>query len=926
MSVINRTALSAAILVCIILITGPLVSCGLFPSDKKAKDIRVSNADIVVQTEEEIPEYFADGVGGGTFDSGVITGYSISAISNDEAAGTVTYETGFSEGGQTVFAEAVPKEGYVLDHWMINGEEAAALGNETTVEIKDISENMNLVAVFVSDPAGDMGGLLKGPAPSGPLRGPAPAPTGTPAPLGKYNVYTYVVAGQETMGKVSGGLASNINTLVQINAIPNPGYEFEKWSIVIKKNSDSSVILSYDETSNPYTVYLGEESTATCNASFKKKNINISLASMTPDQGAGTVTYNATDDVPLIIGDVPKPFAAGGRITVASNQGYYVDNVSFTDSLGVMHTYRPDSPKQTSFNFTIPEDSCKDDIYLHAEFTKNKYIVKVIDDPPEYGLSTIQEKDTGGSDVGSAVSGQKEIIAGNTAVITATPEADYIFDCFVTSSGTRVAGEQVGTTGSYTLTITNVSQDTTITAKYRKETVSVGIGSSPADGGTVQYNNEAEETAGNHTYDPALESGFTLTAYPKDGYTFLCWEDSIGNVFNSKQIRISELKEDRDYTAVFAQNKSEVRITIEPSPSDSGTVRYNDEAEVSSKTEYIYHPAEESGFSLTATPRTGYDFKCWEDSAGNIYNSNYIRIAALKEDRHYTAVFVKHDENNGKGLRVVSEPASGGHVRRKTAGGGKVELTAYPERGWYFVGWKKEGPGEGIFSRSIRVTVDDESVTYVGCFVKDKDYRPTSDIVDMHFYNEKRKVTHPDYTVTRQTMENLAAVSVAYDKVRYANDLPSPHGYRATADVKSYLDGKLAASEIILVEGILTTTKGEVIGTGSNSDIDTLMNSAKDITNRKFGERYDSEIVAAVNTQPPADFDGKVRTYLWKETDTQHNDNIYIMYSDKGSDYKEVAAIADEDGTVRFTLEDDLIGTQFVLVRVTIEDNKGKQN
>lgn len=36
--------------------------------------------------------------------------------------------------------------------------------------------------------------------------------------------------------------------------------------------------------------------------------------------------------------------------------------------------------------------------------------------------------------------------------------------------------------------------------------------------------------------------------------------------------------------------------------------------------------------------------------------------------------------------------------------------------------------------------------------------------------------------------------------------------------------------------------------------------------NLKNSERYDSEIVAAIYTEPPEEFDGLVRTYLWKET------------------------------------------------------------
>ncbi len=54
------------------------------------------------------------------------------------------------------------------------------------------------------------------------------------------------------------------------------------------------------------------------------------------------------------------------------------------------------------------------------------------------------------------------------------------------------------------------------------------------------------------------------------------------------------------------------------------------------------------------------------------------------------------------------------------------------------------------------------------------------------------------------------------------------------------------------------------------------------------------------------------------------------MYRDKDSIYREMSAVVDVDddeddddeGTVRFTLEDALTGTEFVLVRVNIESTQ----
>ena len=210
----------------------------------------------------------------------------------------------------------------------------------------------------------------------------------------------------------------------------------------------------------------------------------------------------------------------------------------------------------------------------------------------------------------------------------------------------------------------------------------------------------------------------------------------------------------------------------------------------------------------------------------------------------------------------------------------------------------------------------------MGVFEKDENYRATTDLVDEHFYNDKRSFTEPNYTVTRQTMENLAAVSVSYDKLRNANDLPALHSYGAVASVRDYFDSKLSATDIVLVEGILTTTKGEVIPIEKIQDIDALMDSARTISLKKYGNMYDSEIVAAVYTNPPEEYDGQVRIYLWKETGAKKGDNIYVMYRNTDSTYRRMAAVVDRDGTVRFTLEDALTGTEFVLVRVNIESTQ----
>ena len=608
-----------AILLCLSMVTGSLASCGSVSfavGDREENAGNTASSPVIeVESTVDSPEYYTEDEEI-IYDESEITSYSVDAISNDESSGTVESEIGYLEGKQTITATATPAEGHELDHWEMNGDEIEELGDSSQVSVTDITGNVTLEAVF-TDP--DSGLLqeqrLLSMTPS--LRAPAPlraAPTATPIP-------TPVIRKED------------------VPALPTPtdnyqGGAFYRLFTYIAPEIDPAwgrVTGGFiGNTKTPVTI------NATANSGYEFDRWRIIEAK----------THSGTEDG-KVYDEVIRDYEKTGTSSLTLNF-----QAESTDAKTIYVTW--------CFAYFKPEGA---------------YTVNVVNDPPSGGTSTIQEKNTSGADVGSPVFGQAEITSGNTAVITATPATGYKFECFITSSGTRVSGADNGA-GGYTLTIKDVSQDETITAKYKK----------------------------------------------------------ISNVKNT------------------------------------------------------------------------------------------IQATGKKRD-----------------------------------------------------------------------------------------------LVNEHFYNEKRIFTEPNYTVTRQTMQNLAAVSVSYDKLRNANDLQALHSYKAVASVRDYFDRKLSASDIILAEGILTTTKGEVIPLERIKDIDALMNSAKSISLDKFGERYDSEIVAAIYTEPPEEFDGLVRTYLWKETGAQKGDNIYVMYRDTGSSYQEMAAVVDDDGTVRFTLEDALIGTEFVLVRVNIE-------
>jgi hypothetical protein len=363
----------------------------------------------------------------------------------------------------------------------------------------------------------------------------------------------------------------------------------------------------------------------------------------------------------------------------------------------------------------------------------------------------------------------------------------------------------------------------------------------------------------------------------------------------------------------------------------------------------------EKAYKQDGSPYPNYslDYELTDASTISIYQGDISDHEGA--DVFYTWCFAFFRPKGAHTIKVINDPPSGGTSTVQEQGGkaysGQAQIktgntaviTAKPAKGYKFdcfvtsSGTRVSGSENGSGGYTLTINDVSQDVTITAKYKKISDVDNTiqpsgrkTDLVNEHFYNEKRHFTEPDYTVTRQTMVNLAAISVSYDKLRNVNDLQGLHSYGAVASVRDYFDSKLSATDIVLVEGILTTTKGEVIPIEKIQDIDALMNAARTISLKKYGNMYDSEIVAAVYTNPPEEFDGQVRTYLWKETGAKKGDNIYVMYRDKDSIYREMSAVVDVDddeddddeGTVRFTLEDALTGTEFVLVRVNIESTQ----
>lgn len=115
-----------------------------------------------------------------------------------------------------------------------------------------------------------------------------------------------------------------------------------------------------------------------------------------------------------------------------------------------------------------------------------------------------------------------------------------------------------------------------------------------------------------------------VTATPAAGYEFGNWQSS-GTVFSTNNPYSFKVTGSRELTAVF--NKARYRITATVSPSGSGTVTGTGTFESG------------ASVTLTATPKTGYEFVRWEKDDGSYVNTRPTLTLTVSTNENFIAVF-----------------------------------------------------------------------------------------------------------------------------------------------------------------------------------------------------------------------------------------------------------------------------------------------
>lgn len=416
--------------------------------------------------------------------------------------------------------------------------------------------------------------------------------------VGRIAEYTITVSSDHPgWGYVTGGGTYQIHDTIQIEATAYMGFEFYGWS---DGNAD-----------NPRTIIVDHD--MDIQGMFRVQQCLIKTQ-VTPE-GTGTVEGGGTYDYGSTI-----------QLMARANQGCYF--ITWTD--GVIGNPRP----------VFVEGNAT----YTAEFGRN-----------EYQVTTAANPENGGT-----VEGAGTYYYGDTAVLVATPHADYMFLCWSDGIVSNPRYAKVTNNATYTaLFHMTGTPNYTITVEPNDPMLGTTTGSGLYPEGSV----------------------IQISARPFSGCRFTGWND--GNTDNPRDITVTQ---DIAYIAYF-ETCPTYAITVESGDPTMGTVYGSG----------TY--AEGSTAVIGAEALEGFHFVGWQD--GDMNNPRYINVV---EDATYIASFsetpiatytvtVYYDENQGFVI------GAGTYAEGATA-----SLAAIAADGYTFVKWSDEttnNPKEFIVDRDI---------------------------------------------------------------------------------------------------------------------------------------------------------------------------------------------------------------------------------
>lgn len=795
---------------------------------------------------------------------------STGAIVNPSTGTNDTYKVD-AMGSLTLKAE--PKDGYKFVKWQNN---QGTVSTDKILQLANIIEEETYYAVFDDD-------KMKY------------AITTDAAPVNGSEVIIEWYEGEDSKSQTGGKVEieqGNVSETkpITLTAKNSSGYEFYRW-----EGSDGTKY-----TDNPLKI-TSLNADVTYKAVFVGKKVNISVGAV-PDNIGGGIAAGSVEvtgsNVALISGENNKYEAdpqTNITITATPAKDTNYKFVKFTDSKGNSYS---DNPLQL---ISVIEDET-----YTAVFAEKTYKIAVVANPAEGGAPTVAVLDDGGQETGVIARGDTEVPSGSWVRIKANPQDGYVFNHWTGSDGSKSMSE--------TLDINGVYSDVTYTAHYNSSKSNiyvtvVGPSGSIYVGDWVKYTRSgsmiSDMPAGGIISDVGADETITFKAEDQGSWKFKQWSFVEGNPVGGSTYTVIHPGEDIYIFAEYEQTDNKIEVKV--SPAGAGTVDY--------PTSVLPHDKA----VITANANSGYVFNYFKDEFGNEIYDNPYEIEYVENNIQLTAVFKEGDDS----IKVLASPASGGKVTKKVNDDNSVTITAKANRGYKYL-YIKDGDGNKL-TTSDKYTISAKDLEanskYTAYFEIDKNYNAKSDITEEKFPNIRRLFSDPNYKFTRETLKSTVTAFMNDVRGRYKDAAPEHQTAKAVSDARAQFnevsEEKAIKEAVMDNDSELITTLNEVMNTVEISDYARGIQIAEEYTLNRYGEHYTAELIAYKSVTAPEGFSDGNRTYLWKRTGAKYKDNLFLYYYENG-ERKFVVPIVDNDGTVRFTIDELGMSNEFGLVRVMI--------
>ena len=397
-----------------------------------------------------------------------------------------------------------------------------------------------------------------------------------------------------------------------------------KGSIAIRKDGLKSARNIFISENYDKVTIVGSAANVNLNRVQLTKS-NVGMGGFNADRSSGTkiavvLNEDMSANFDKVVYNAFRKDANGHLIAMGSivvnkdaNTGTFAGELPYTQDAVVVYAYgmKIDSERANAAfsNMTAPSgEQVAKLIATSAEVAAGTTLSQTV------GLTMMEGEDTGDSDDvehfavsvtksgNGSVSGGGRYLAGQTAVVTATPDAEATFVAWHLNSAT---GAVVSTSAQYSFTVENDISLVAVFLGGPTPRYTVAATADPAAGGTI---------TGAGTFEEGSQC--TLVAAPAAGYAFDGWFENGLLVSNNASLSFT-VNGDRTLVAQFAES-TDVVVTVESSIPDRTKVTGGG----------TYQPGDQVTVTTTKNAGAAVTFSGWYEGSKQLSNQESYTFTA----------------------------------------------------------------------------------------------------------------------------------------------------------------------------------------------------------------------------------------------------------------------------------------------------------